>query len=77
LEIRRRKVIKVFRCPVGKNQYRRLYSHIKENGYVILGSKKHLLCEDWLIRAVKSDYFMAQTYENQVRIAKGLPRSNY
>jgi hypothetical protein len=70
-------MIKVFRCPCGKNEYRRLYNQIKESGWQVLGVKKHLLCEDWLIRAVKKDYFFAQTYENQVRIAKGERRSNY
>jgi hypothetical protein len=71
------KMIKVFRCPIGRNEYRRLYNHIKESGYQVLGVKKHLLCEDWLIRCVKKDYFFAQTVENQVRIAKGERRSNY
>lgn len=74
---RRRKVIRVFRCPVGKNEYRRLYNHIKESGYQVLSTKKHLLCDDWLIKAIKKDYFLAQTPERQAQIAKGLPRSNY
>jgi hypothetical protein len=71
------KVIKVFRCPQGRGEYRKLYNHIKESGWTVLGVRPHLLCDDFLIRCVRSDYFMAQSYERQVQIAKGEKRSNY
>ena len=70
-------MIRVFRCPIGRNEYRRLYNYIKESGYQVLSTKKHLLSEDWLIKCIKKDYFLAQTPERQAQIARGERRSNY
>jgi len=71
-------MIKVFRVPSGKRQYLPLYRQIQESGlWQVLSTKRHELTGDWLIRCCNKDYFLRQSIEKQVQIAKGERRANY
>ena len=71
-------MIKVFCVPSGKRQYLPLYRQIQESGlWQVLGVSRHALTDDWLIRCCNKEYFLRQSIERQVQIAKGERRANY
>ena len=71
-------MIKVFRVPSGKRQYLPLYRQIQESGlWQVLGTRQHELTGEWLLRCCNKDYFLKQTIEKQVQIAKGERSANY
>jgi len=65
-------MIKVFRVPSGKRQYLPLYRQIQESGlWQVLGTRKHELTGEWLIRCVNKGWFLSLPVERQIRIARG------
>ena len=71
-------MIKVFKIPSGKRQYLPLYRQIQESGmWQVLGVSRHSLTDEWLIRCCNKEYFLRQTIERQVQIAKGERSQNY
>jgi hypothetical protein len=65
-------MIKVFKVPSGNRQYLPLYRQIRESGlWQVLGVTKNLMTEEWSIRCCNKDYFLKQSVEKQVQIAKG------
>jgi cell division inhibitor SulA len=71
-------MIKVFSVPSGKRQYLPLYRKIQESGlWQVLGTRQHELTGEWLIRCCNKDYFLKQSIEKQVQIAKGERSANY
>lgn len=71
-------MIKVFRVPSGKRQYLPLYRQIQESGgWQVLSVTQNLLTEEWMIRCCNKEYFLRQSIERQVQIAKGERRANY
>ena len=71
-------MIKVFRVPSGKQQYLPLYRQIQESGrWQVLNVTQNLLTEEWMIRCCNKKYFLSQSIERQVQIAKGERSQNY
>jgi cell division inhibitor SulA len=71
-------MIKVFRVPSGKRQYLPLYRQIQESGrWQVLNVTQNLLTEEWMIRCCNKKYFLSQSIERQVQIAKGERSQNY
>jgi hypothetical protein len=71
-------MIKVFRVPSGKREYRALYRRIQESRqWQILAVSRNLLTDEWQIRCCDKNYFLSQSIERQTQIARGERRAHY